>query len=100
MDRVPSSSAHQCPETADGVLRTDFSLHLTGYRVLIRTCITATVGYKNLQGGLHSAQMCDLAHKILMWAQWRLLLLRAAHLPSAVNYGADLLTSGGPVAAD
>ena len=72
----------------------EFEQFLTGHHVLIRSDNTTTVSYINRQGGLRSARLCALAHRLLVWCDSRLLSLTACHVPGRLNVGADLLSRG------
>ena len=73
-----------------------FEPFLLGCHVLIRTDNVTTKFYINKQGGLRSLHLDDLARQISLWAQERLLSLRAEHVPGLLNSGADLLSRGEP----
>ncbi len=45
-----------------------------------------------LAGGLRSHPLYRLAHQILLWAQGKLLSLRAVYIPGHLNQGADILS--------
>jgi hypothetical protein len=68
---------------------------LRGHHVLVRTDNTSVVSYINHQGGLRSRPLCRLAHQILVWAQGKLLSLRAVYIPGRLNVGADTLSRQG-----
>ncbi len=68
---------------------------LRGHHVLVRTDNTAVVSYINHQGGLRSRHLYRLAHQILVWAQGKLLSLRAVYIPGHLNVGADTLSRQG-----
>ncbi len=70
---------------------------LRGHHVLVRTDNTAVVSYINHQGGLRSRHLYRLAHQILVWAQGKLLSLRAVYIPGHLNVGADTLSRQGPL---
>ncbi|XP_016396995.1 uncharacterized protein LOC107730646 [Sinocyclocheilus rhinocerous] len=63
---------------------------------LVRTDNTSVVSYINHQGGLHSRPLYKLEHQILLWAQGKLLSLRAIFIPGHLNVGADVLPRQGP----
>ncbi|KAL0163844.1 hypothetical protein M9458_039597, partial [Cirrhinus mrigala] len=69
---------------------------LRGHHALVHTDNTAVVSYINHQGGLRSCPLHRLAHQILLWAQGKLLSLRAVHIPGHLNQGADILSRQGP----
>ncbi len=73
----------------------EFLADLRGYHVLVHSDNTSVVSYINHQGGLRSRQLCKLACQILLWAQGKLLSLRAAYIPGAHNIGADILLRQG-----
>ncbi|KAI2659475.1 ORF V: Enzymatic polyprotein [Labeo rohita] len=73
----------------------NFLLDLRGHHVLLRSDNTAVVSYINHQGGLQSRPLYRLAHQILLWAQGKLLSLRAVHIPGHLNQGADVLSRQG-----
>ncbi len=54
------------------------------------------VSYINLQGGLRLCPLYKLARQILLWAQGKLLSLRAVYIPGHLNQGADILLRQGP----
>ncbi len=54
------------------------------------------VSYINLQGGLCLCPLYKLARQILLWAQGKLLSLRAVYIPGHLNQGADILLRQGP----
>ncbi len=60
--------------------------------VLVRTDNTATVGYINLQGGLRSHCMSQLARHLPLWSQKHPRLLCAVHVPGELNRTADELS--------
>ncbi len=68
---------------------------LRGHHVLVRTDNTVVVSYINHQRGLRSRHLYRLAHQILVWAQGKLLLLRAVYIPGHLNVGADTLSRQG-----
>ncbi len=68
---------------------------LGGHHVLVRTDNTSVVSYINHQGGLHSHPLYRLARQILLWAQGKLLSLRAVYIPGYLNQGADILSRQG-----
>ncbi len=70
---------------------------LRGHQVLVCTDNTAVVSYINHQGGLRSRHLYRLAHQILVWAQGKLLSLRAVYIPGHLNVGADTLSRQGPL---
>ncbi len=70
---------------------------LRGHHVLVCTDNTAVVSYINHQGGLRSRHLYRLAHQILVWAQGKLLSLRAVSIPGHLNVGADTLSRQGPL---
>ncbi len=72
-----------------------FLPNLRGHHVLVRTDNTAVVSYINHQGGLRSRNLYRLAHQILVWAQGKLLSLRAVYIPGHLNVGADTLSRQG-----
>ncbi len=55
----------------------------------------SVVSYINHQGGLRSRHLYRLAHQILVWAQGKLLSLRAVYIPGHLNVGADTLSRQG-----
>ncbi len=62
-----------------------------------RTDNTPVVSYINHQGGLRSRHLYRLAHQVLVWAQGKLLSLRAVYIPGHLNVGADTLSRQGPL---
>ncbi|XP_016150619.1 uncharacterized protein [Sinocyclocheilus grahami] len=69
-----------------------FLPQLRGYHVLVRTDNTAVVSYLNRQEGLRSRLLYRLTRRVLLWAQTKLLSIRAVHIPDRLNSGADLLS--------
>ncbi|XP_067247019.1 uncharacterized protein [Chanodichthys erythropterus] len=69
-----------------------FLQDLSGHHVLIRTDNTTVVSYINHQGGLRSRLLCNLASHILLWAQGKLLSVKAAYILGHLNVGADALS--------
>ncbi len=67
---------------------------LRGHHVLVSTDNTAVVSYINHQGGLRSRHLYRLAHQILVWAQGKLLSLRAVYIPGHLNVGAHPVETG------
>ncbi|XP_029963540.1 uncharacterized protein LOC115400030 [Salarias fasciatus] len=65
--------------------------------VLVRADNTTAVAYINREGGTRSVKLHRLAQSLLLWSSEHLLSLRAAHLPGALNSGADLLSRGNPL---
>ncbi|KAK3523875.1 hypothetical protein QTP70_012940 [Hemibagrus guttatus] len=68
-----------------------FFPHLRGFHELVRTDSTAVVAYINHQGGLRSSPLFKLVQQILLWAETRLLSLRAIFVPGHINREADCL---------
>ncbi len=60
--------------------------------VLIRTDNTSVVSYINRQGGICSRALCKQAAILLLWADSRLLSIRATHIPGLLNHGADMVS--------
>ena len=50
--------------------------------------------YLNRQGGLRSPRLHQLARKLILWCDSRLLSVTACHVPGLLNTGADLLSRG------
>ncbi|KAI7792053.1 reverse transcriptase/ribonuclease H/putative methyltransferase, partial [Triplophysa rosa] len=75
--------------------------HLLGFiksqHVLVKTDNTTVVAYICRQGGTRSLQLHQLAERLIVWADTRLLSLRATHVPGILNRGADLLSRGNPL---
>ncbi|XP_073721072.1 uncharacterized protein [Misgurnus anguillicaudatus] len=69
-----------------------FLPQLRGCHVLVRVDNTATVSYINHQGGLRSRNLNRLARQIFLWAQDKILSLRAVYIPGNLNVEADLLS--------
>ncbi len=65
-----------------------------------RTDNTPVVSYINHQGGLRSRHLYRLAHQVLVWAQGKLLSLRAVYIPGHLNVGADTLSRQGPLSGE
>ena len=53
---------------------------------------TSTVAYLNNQGGTKSRQMCQLAEKILIWAEQQHIWILSRHIPGHLNVLADSLS--------
>ncbi len=70
----------------------EFQTQLERQHVLIRTDNTSVVSYINHQGGIHSKALCEQAAILLLWADSRLLSIRATHIPGLLNRGADMLS--------
>ncbi|KAI3374147.1 hypothetical protein L3Q82_006008 [Scortum barcoo] len=68
--------------------------------VLIRTDNRAAAAYINRQGGVRSAQLLNIARKLLHWAHTHLLSIRAMYIPGKQNRGADIMSRGGPRQGD
>ena len=64
--------------------------------VLVRTDNTTVVCYINRQGGVRSARLLQVAHRLLLWAASRLKSLRAIYLPGQENVVADYLSRHKP----
>lgn len=62
--------------------------------VLVQTDNTFVFSYINHQGGLRSCPLNKLTHQILLWAQDKLLTLRAIYIPGHQNQEADILRPG------
>ncbi|KAK3540364.1 hypothetical protein QTP70_029551 [Hemibagrus guttatus] len=63
-----------------------------GFHVLVHTDSTAVFAYMNHQSGLRSRPLCKLVQQILLWAETKLLLLRALFVPGHINREADFLS--------
>ncbi len=59
----------------------EFQAQLERQHVLIRTDNTSVVAYINRQGGVRSKALCKQAAMLLLWADSRLLSIRATHIP-------------------
>ncbi len=70
----------------------EFQAQLERQHVLIRTDNTSVVSYINRQGGVRSKALCKQAAMLLLWADSRLLSIRATHIPGLLNRGADMLS--------
>ncbi len=70
----------------------EFQAQLERQHVLIRTDNTSVVAYINRQGGVRSKALCKQAAMLLLWADSRLLSIRATHIPGLLNRGADMLS--------
>ncbi len=70
----------------------EFQTQLERQHVLIRTDNTSVVSYINRQGGIRSKALCEQATILLLWADSRLLSIRATHIPGLLNRGADMLS--------
>lgn len=77
-----------------------FAPLLQNQHVLIRTDNKATAAYINRQGGVRSAQLLNIARRLLRWAHTHLLSIRAVHIPGELNRGADIMSRGGPQQGD
>ncbi len=81
--------------SSKGVSSTTGTATCTGLErqhVLIRTDNTSLVSYINRQGGIRSKALCEQAAILLLWADSRLLSIRATHIPGLLNRGADMLS--------
>ena len=67
-----------------------------GRHVLIRTDSVSAAAYINRQGGVRSSALHQKAVELWLWAHQYLLSLRALHIAGAQNFGADLMSRGGP----
>jgi hypothetical protein len=67
-----------------------------GRHVLIRTDSVSAAAYINRQGGVRSPALHRKAVELWLWAHQYLLSLRALHIAGAQNFGADLMSRGGP----
>ena len=67
---------------------------IQGCHVLVRTDNTTALCYVNKQGGVRSAKLHALAHRLTLWCDEHLLSVRAVHVPGLQNTGADLLSRG------
>ncbi len=63
----------------------EFQAQLERQHVLIRTDNTSVVAYINRQGGVRSKALCKQAAMLLLWADSRLLSIRATHIPGLLN---------------
>ncbi len=72
-----------------------FLLDLRGHHVLVRTDNMSVVSYINHHGGLRSHPLYRLVRQILLWAQGKLLSLRAVYMPGYLNQGAGILSRQG-----
>ncbi len=69
-----------------------FMSDLRGQPILVCSDSMTVVSYLNRQGGLSLRCLFTLAEHLLRWAQLNLRSLRAAHVPSKLNLGADMLS--------
>ena len=65
--------------------------------VLVAMDNSTMVAYINKQGGTHSAVMCALLLKIMMWCHHYKITLKARHVPGYLNVMADLLSRSNQV---
>ncbi len=70
----------------------EFRAQLEQQHVLIRTDNTSVVSYINRQGGIRSRALCKQAAILLLWADSRLLSIRATHIPGLLNRRSDMLS--------
>ncbi len=70
----------------------EFRTQLEQQHVLIRTDNTSVVLYINRQGSIRSRALCKQAMNLLIWADSRLLSIRATHIPGLLNRGVDMLS--------
>src|SRR4029434_208590 len=77
-----------------------FLPRLSGQHVLVRADHTSALAYIHCQGGVRSPSLHHWANRLLLCAAVHVRSLRAVHIPSHLNYGADLLSRGNPRAAD
>ncbi len=70
----------------------EFRAQLERQHILIRTDNTSVVSYINRQGGIRSRALGKQAAILLLWADSRLLSIRATHIPGLLNRGADMLS--------
>lgn len=68
-----------------------FLPHMEQQHVLIRNNNMSVVLYINLQGGVNSRTLFNQAASLLLWDDCHLLSIRAVHIPSLLNYRADML---------
>ena len=59
---------------------------IRGHHVLVRSDNTTVVAYINRQGGLRSARLHTLAHRLILWGRVHLLSLRATQVPGVRNW--------------
>lgn len=69
-----------------------FLRQVQGDHVLIRMENMSVVSYINRQGGVHSRALYRQATRLLLWADYHLLSIRAAHVPGCLNSSADMLS--------
>ena len=65
--------------------------------VLVATDNSTVVAYINKQGGTHSAEMCALLWKIMIWCHHYKITLKARHIPGCLHVMADLLSRSNQV---
>ncbi len=65
---------------------------LREHHVLVHSENVTEVAFINHQCGLRSHSFYRLAQHLLLWAQGKLLLLRAVHVPGRLNQVADMLS--------
>ena len=73
-----------------------FASLLRDQHILIRTDNKATAAYINRQGGVRSAQLLNIARRLLLWTHTHFLSVRAVYIPGVLNTGADIMSRGGP----
>ncbi len=74
-----------------------FLSFIRGHHVLVKTKSSTVVAYINRQGGTRSLKLHQLAKRLIVWSDTRLLSLRVTHVPGILNRGADLLSRGNPL---
>ncbi len=72
----------------------EFRAQLERQHVLIRTDNTSVVSYINRQGGIRSKALCEQAAILLLWADSRLLSIRATHIPGSWIAGRTCFQGG------
>ncbi|XP_053289751.1 LOW QUALITY PROTEIN: uncharacterized protein LOC128450365 [Pleuronectes platessa] len=73
-----------------------FAPLLRDQHILVRTDNKATAAYINRQGGVRSAQLLNIARRLLLWTHTHFLSVRAVYIPGVLNTGADIMSRGGP----
>ena len=83
------------PRSLDSLLPwTETSVHLDWWQNPTNVMIGADLHPKDhsIQGGTHSAEMCALLWKIMIWCRHYHITLKARHIPGCLNVMTDLLS--------
>ena len=76
----------------DSLALQSFKYQCQNQTVLVATDKSTVVAYINKQGGTHSAEMCTLLWKIMIWYHHYQITLKARHIPGCPNVMAYLLS--------